>query len=108
MKNNITSIVLLCSIMFSIAGWMNYAYFVYVTSVDPDLTIPQYNAKYFSGYPGWINGINESNLATIIVLCAAIILMVLFVIIKKRLKLLSVLIFVLNALVALMIGMAYM
>lgn len=108
MKNKASLIVLIFTILLSIAGWLNYARFVYITSIDPDLTIPQYDEKYFSQYPDWMNGINESNITTISILSLAIILMIFFVTMMKKIKPFPIIIFILNGLIILMLGMAYM
>ena len=108
MLKKVSLAIFIIALLFSLAGWLNYARFVYITSIDPNLTIQQYDAKYFSKYPAWLNGVNEINIASIIILVLAIILMAIFIYIRKQLKVPVLIILILDGLIILMLLFAYM
>ena len=108
MRNNISLFLFSSGILFSIIGCINYARFVYITSVDPDLTIPEYDEKYFINYPGWLNGIDKFNFATGIILLLAIIFTVASGYLKKKLKILDYIIIVADGTLIGMLLFAYM
>ena len=101
-------IFFILSLIFSLFGWISYARFVYITSVEPDLGVHEYDKKYFAGYPQLIDGINKANIATIIVLVASIVLITASGYLSGRYKVLAWIVQVLNIIVFSMLVMAYM
>lgn len=107
-KPTISFILFFLSLLLSLIGWINYARFVYITSVDPELTIPEYDEKYFKNYPKWLNGIDKFNLATIIILGLAIIFVFSSGYLKKKLKTFDYIIIIVDGTVIGMLLFAYM
>ena len=61
-------------LVLSIIGWITYGRFVYINSIDPELTIAEYDQKYFSNYPSLIGGINRINITTLALIAASIVM----------------------------------
>ena len=109
MKKNLSIVSFSLGILFSLIAWYNYGRLIYVTTNEPDyLTMQQYNDKYYSHYPFWLRGINEVNLMSIILLALAILLMIIVINYGKPfLKITSYVLLIINAVVLLMIAIAY-
>jgi hypothetical protein len=92
----------------SFLGWISYARFIYITSIDPDLSIAEYDQKYFSDYPSLLDGVNKANIATIIIIAASIVLITASGYLSSRFKVLAWIIQGMNIIVFSMLVMAYM
>jgi len=101
-------ILFLSAIILSILGWINYTRFVYITSIDPYLSVDEYDKKYFSGYPTLLAGINKINIATIIMLAASIALVAASGYLTSKFKIFCWIIQAINIIVFSMLVMAYM
>ena len=96
------------SIFLSLLGWFYYARFVYITSVEPDLSIAEYDKRYFANYPIWLRGIDKVNLATVIILVLAILFIIISGYLNRKSKILAYTILILDGIVMGMLMLAYM
>ena len=98
----------LSGIIFSILGWIGYARFVYITTIDPDLTIEGYDKKYFSTFPKLLNGIDKANAATAIILVLAVVLIIFSGFLFKRYRVFAYIFLILDSMIIAMLAFAYM
>ena len=108
MNNKSKAILFLSSIILSILGWISYGRFVYVTTIDPDLTIEGYDKKYFSNFPKLLNGIDKTNAATAIILALAILLIIFSGFLTKKYRIFAYIILILDGIIIAMLSFAYM
>ena len=109
MKKQIVSLTIFTvSIFLSVLGWFNYGRFVYITSVEPDLSIAEYDKKYFANYPIWLRSIDKVNLATVIILILAILLIIISGYLNRKSKIIAYIILILDGIVTGMVFFAYM
>jgi hypothetical protein len=106
LRNQLSLII--TGILLSVIAWISYARFWYITSVDPDLSISEYDKKYFSDYPPLLDGINKTNIATIIILAASIALITASGYLTGKFKIICWIIQAINIIVFSMLVMAYM
>lgn len=109
MRKKKTVCFIIASVL-SIIGWIIYGRFVYITTVDPDLSISEYDKKYFANNPSLLSGIDEINITTIIVLAIALSLIAFsgYLLSKTKMKTLAVSLMILDVLVLSMLVMAYL
>jgi len=108
MNSKSKTILFLSSIIFSILGWISYGRFVYVTTIDPDLTIEGYDKKYFSTFPNLLNGIDNVNAATAIILVLGIILIAFSGFLFRRYRVFTYIFLILDSMIIAMLAFAYM
>lgn len=94
--------------LLSAVGWLLYSHFVYITSKRPDYTIAEYNEKFFSGLPFGVDTIDRANLATVIMLAIAIMLVAVTMTMRKKSSKVWHFLIVINGIVIGMVGFAYM
>jgi len=107
-KQKISLTIFSVSIFLSLLGWFNYARFVYITSVEPDLSIAEYDKKYFANYPIWLRSIDKVNLATVIILILAILLIIISGYLNRKSKIIAYIILILDGILTGMVFLAYM
>jgi len=107
-NSNSKKIFFLSGIILSILGWINYARFVYIVSIDPYLSLAEYKKKYFSDYHTLLAGINKMNIVTIIALAASIALITASGYLTNKFKIFCWVIQIINIIVFSMLVMAYM
>jgi hypothetical protein len=107
-NNKSKKIFFLSGIVLSVLGWISYARFWYITSVEPDLSINEYDKRFFSDYPPLLDGINKTNIATIIILAASIVLITASGYLSGKFKVIVWTIQAINIIVFSMLVMAYM
>lgn len=107
-EKKISLILFIVSIFFSLAGWINYGRFVFITSIHPDFSIEEYNEKYFANYPLGLKSIDNVNMATLIILILAIGLLVISGYLGGKSKIFPYVILILNGIVIGMLFLAYM
>lgn len=108
MNINSKKILFLSGIILSVIAWISYARFCYITSVEPDLSIKEYDKRYFSDYPPLLEGINKTNIATIIILATSIALITASGYLTSKFKIICWVIQAINIVVFSMLVMAYM
>ena len=108
MNSKSKRILFFSGIILSVLGWINYARFVYIVTIDPYLSLAEYKKKYFSDYPTLLAGINITNIITIIVLAISITLITASGYLMGKFKIFSWVIQTINIIVFSMLVMAYM
>ena len=108
MNSKSKKIFFLSGIVLSVLGWINYARFVYIASIDPYLSLAEYKKKYFSDYPTLLAGINKMNIITMIVLTVSIVLITASDYLTGKFKIFCWITQAINIIVFSMLVMAYM
>ena len=82
--------------IFALAGWAAFAFYIYVTTSDPNSSIAQYNYKYYAAFPQIIRGYYEMNLAGVISLAISSAAFLILVFGRRRIQILPLIFFALN------------
>ena len=108
MKIKFQGLLYTTALLLSMFAWVNYVRFVIITTIDSELSIKEYDKKYFHQFPNWLNGIEKMNLAIVTSSVLAILLIIFSGYLTKKYNFIAYIILIMDAATFGMISVAYM